>query len=141
METWLGQLALAEVLKIMNIFWYEPFEGGQYTDAPYFRHLHAGEIAGFFILSAFVLKHYFKNFPHGLGLWPRAIIRTAIVMGGGILIHLFYYSAAPTFFLGKVPGFAQPDDTPLVWTLLFLSIVMIQTEFFNGWPLKRMERS
>lgn len=133
----LGILALIIIYVIMNWFWDTPFEGGQYTDAPYFRYLHVGEISGFFILAAFILKTYFNNFPNISGIWPRAIIRTVIAIAGGILIHLFYYSAATVTLLGKVPGFGQPEDTPLVWTILFLSVVMIQDGFFAGWPLKR----
>lgn len=133
----LGIVSCVIMLKIMNYYWMEPFEGGQYTDAPYFRYLHAGEISGFFILASFLLSVYFNNFPNTGSLVLNAIIRTAIVIVGGLLIRLFYYSAASTYVLGKVPGIAQPDDTPLVWTILFLSVVMIQAEFFSGWPLKR----
>ena len=50
-------------MQIMNYFWDEPFMGGQYTDGPDFRFIHAGEICGFFVLAAFILKHYFNNFP------------------------------------------------------------------------------
>jgi hypothetical protein len=113
--------------------------GGQYTDGPDFRYIHAGELAGFFILAAFILKNYFGNFPELGSLWPRAILRTAIAIGGGLLLYGFYYSPLGTFFLAKVPGFAQPDDTPLVWILLFLSIIMIQNDFFAGWPLNKGE--
>ena len=124
-------------MKIMNFFWDEAFMGGQYTDGPDFRYIHAGEISGFFILSAFILKNYFNNFPNFGGIWSRAILRTVICLIGGSFIYLFYFSAAATFFLGKVPGFAQPGDTPLVWTILFLSVIMIQHDFFEGWPLRR----
>ena len=72
-------------------------------------------------------------------IWARAIIRTAITIAGGLLFYAFYYSPLATFFLAKVPGFAQPDDTGLVWTLLFLSIIMIQSDFFAGWPLRKRE--
>jgi hypothetical protein len=34
---------------------------------------------------------------------------------------------------------AQPGDTPLVFTLLFLCVVLIQRDFFFSWPLKRKE--
>jgi amino acid transporter, AAT family len=54
------------------------------------------------------------------------------VIAGGLC--LFYYSPATTFMLGKAPGIAQPDDTPLVWTLLFLSVIMLQAEFFQRRP-------
>jgi AAT family amino acid transporter len=135
----LGIITLLILLKIMNVVWDEAFMGGQYTDGPDFRYIHAGEICGFFILAAFILKNYFNNFPNFGGLWPRAIIRTIIAMAGGMLIYLFYYSPATTFFLAKVPGVAQPDDKPLVWTLLFLSVIMIQSDFFEGWPLRKKE--
>ncbi|MGB8527381.1 MAG: hypothetical protein WCD75_11185, partial [Rhodoplanes sp.] len=54
--------------------------------------------------------------------------------------YLFYYSSLSTLLLGKVPGFGQPEETPLVWTLLFLGVVLIQMEFFRGWPLRQEEK-
>jgi hypothetical protein len=60
-----------------------------------------------------------------------------LAIGGGMLFYWFYYSPLATFFLAKVPGIAQPGDTPLVWTILFLSVVMIQVDFFEGWPLRK----
>jgi len=132
-----GMIMLFILMKIMNIVWDEAFVGGQYTDGPDFRYIHAGEIAGFFILAVFILKNYFNNFPNTGSLWLKAVIRTIIAMALGMLIYWFYYSPLTTFFLARVQGFAQPDDKSLVWTLLFLSIIMIQWEFFEGWPLKK----
>ncbi len=133
----LGIIILFILLQIMTYFWDEPFVGGQYTDGPDFRFLHAGEISGFFILAAFILKHYFNNFPNLKSLWLRASIRTILAMIGGMLMYWFYYSPLATFFLAKVPGVAQPGDTSLVWVILFLSVVMIQADFFENWPLKK----
>jgi hypothetical protein len=133
----LGIIMLFILTKIMNVIWDEAFVGGQYTDGFDFRYIHAGEIAGFFILATFILKNYFNNFPNAGSLWLRAFIRTIIALVIGMLIYWFYYSPLATFFLAKVQGFAQPGDTPLVWALLFLSIIMIQWEFFKGWPLRR----
>jgi amino acid transporter, AAT family len=132
----LGAILLYVLLKIFIIFWDEPFVGGQYTDGPDWRFIHAGEVSGFFILSAFILKNYFNNFPNFAGIWGRSFLRTLIALSGGMLIYWFYYSSLSTFFLAKVEGFAQPGDTPLVWTLLFLSIILIQSNFFGRWPLK-----
>jgi amino acid transporter, AAT family len=132
-----GMILLFILLKVMNVVWDEAFVGGQYTDGPDFRYIHAGEIAGFFILAVFILKNYFNNFPNAGPLWLKAIIRTIIAIVLGLLIYWFYYSPLATFFLAKVVGFAQPGDTPLVWGLLFLSIIMVQFEFFEGWPLKK----
>jgi riboflavin transporter FmnP len=133
----LGVIVLFVLMQIMNYFWDEPFMGGQYTDGPDFRFIHAGEICGFFILAAFILKHYFNNFPNLNTLWVSAVIRTILAMAGGMLFYWFYYSPLATFFLAKVPGIAQPGDTSLVWTILFLSVIMVQTDFFEGWPLKK----
>jgi amino acid transporter, AAT family len=132
----LGAATVVVLLQVMNVYWMEPFEGGQYTDAPYFRYIHAGEIAGFVILAAFILAVYFNNFPHLPGLWLNAVIRTVLAMVGGLVIWFFYYSSATVYLLGKVPGIGQPDDTPLVWTMLFLSLILIQSQFFRGRPLK-----
>ena len=133
----MGAVLLWILLKIFIVIWNEPFMGGQYTDGPDFRFIHAGEIAGFFILAAFMLETYFNKFPNLPGIWPRAIVRTLICVAGGMLLYWFYYSPLATFFLAKVPGFAQPGDTPLVFTLLFLSVLLIQRNFFFGWPLRR----
>lgn len=133
----LGIILLGILLKGMIYFWDEPFMGGQYTDGPDFRFLHAAEISGFLILSAFILKNYFNNFPNTSSIWLNSIARTLLAIAGGTFFYLFYYSNATVFFLGKVPGIAQPADTPLVWTLLFLSIILVHSDFFNGWPLKK----
>ena len=134
-----GIIMMYIIAKIMNGVWGEAFVGGQYTEGPDFRFLHIAQISGFFILAVYILKHFFNNFPNMDSLWLRSIIRTIIALAIGMLIYWFYYSPLTTFFLARVQGFAQPDDNSLVWTLLFLSIVMIQFEFFEGWPLKRKE--
>ena len=53
------------------------------------------------------------------------------------LLHVFYYSSLATQVLGKVQGYAQPEDSPLVWTLLVLALVLAQREFFSQLPLRR----
>ena len=133
----LGAALLWVFLKIFITIWNEPFMGGQYTDGPDWRLIHAGEIAGFFVLGAFILETYFNNFPNFSSIWPRAIIRTAIALVIGMLFYWFYYSPLATFFLSKVEGFAQPGDTPLVFTLLLACVVLVQRNFFGGWPLRK----
>jgi len=133
----LGIVTFVVMLRVMELFWFEPFEGGQYTDAPYFRYLHAGEIAGFAILGAFAIRTYLGNILRDTGLWLRAAVRTVAAAAVGAALYLFYYSEFSTLLLGKVPGIGQPEDTPLVWTLLFLAVVLVQLEFFSGWPLER----
>ena len=133
----LGAVLLWVFLKIFIAIWNEPFMGGQYTDGPDWRLIHAGEIAGFFVLATFILETYFNNFPNLAGLWARAAVRTAIAVAGGLLCYWFYYSPLSTFFLSKVEGFAQPGDTPLVFILLFLCVILVQRNFFDRWPLKK----
>ncbi len=131
----LGAVLFVALLRVMNVFWMEPFEGGQYTDAPYFRYLHAGEVAGFVILGAFVLKNYFNNWPNWSSLFLNSILRTILSFLIAGVVYLFYYSPLSTLILGKVPGIAQPDDTPLVWTMLYITVVLIHAEFFSRWPM------
>lgn len=133
----LGAILLWIFLQIFVSIWNEPFMGGQYTDGPDWRLIHAGEIAGFFVLGAFILETYFNNFPNLANIWARAAVRTAIAVAIGLLWYWFYYSPLATFFLAKVQGFAQPGDTPLVFILLFLCVILIQRNFFDRWPLKR----
>jgi AAT family amino acid transporter len=126
--------ALFEVaLAVMERAWGEPFQGGQYTDAPYFRYLHAGELAGFLVLATFALDTYFGA-PRA---WAGRAVRTLLAAGGAGLLYVYYYSEAATRMLGKVQGIAQPEDTPLVFTLLFLSVVLVQRDLLDGWPLSR----
>lgn len=132
-----GSLALGALLFIalergMLSAWGEAFQGGQYTDAPSFRHLHVAEIAGFIVLATFALDTYF---PGGTGLVSR-LVRTLVAGLGAAALYVFYYSAAANRLLGKVQGVAQPEDTPLVWAFLFLTIVLVQRDFFDGWPLQ-----
>ena len=125
-------------LTAMTAVWMEPFEGGQYTEAPYFRYLHAGEIAGFGMLGAFVTRAYLDAPLQRLAFAARLAARTLLAAGVGAAAYLFYYSGAGTALLGRVPGIGQPEDTPLVWTLLFIAVVLCQLEFFRGWPLTRI---
>lgn len=47
----LGFLMMYAMKAGMERYWGAPFVGGQYLDAPYFRFLHAAEMAGFLILA------------------------------------------------------------------------------------------
>ena len=145
---WRGLLALLGSLTVgaalfaasergMNASWGEAFQGGQYTDAPSFRHLHVAELAGFLVLAAYVLDTFL---PRARTAGGRAIVTAAAVTATAAL-HVFYYSTVATKLLGKVQGIAQPEDTPLVWTLLFLSVVLVVRDFFEGWPARARAES
>ena len=131
-----GGALFVVALRVMTAAWGEPFQGGQYTDAPYFRYLHAAEVAGFAVLAAFALDTYLGP---ARGAARRAL-RTVAIGAATALLHVAYYSDAASRLLGKVPGMAQPEDTPLVLTLLLLAVVLVQRELFGGWPLLAGER-
>jgi hypothetical protein len=140
LTAFLGSGAAGAVLfvvaeRAMNLAWGEPFQGGQYTDAPYFRHLHVAELAGFFVLATFALDTSF-----GMPRTTRArATRTIVAVAAAAALRIFYYSDAGTRLLGKVPGVGQPEDSPLVWSLLFLAVVLVQRDLFERWPLGRAE--
>lgn len=137
----LGLVTAWIALTVMNAVWMEPFEGGQYTEAPYFRYLHAGEIAGFGMLGAFIARAYLDAPVRRLPAVPRLAVRMLLAALFAAAAYLFYYSSAGTALLGRVPGIGQPEDTPLVWTLLFIAVVLCQMEFFRGWPLAASARA
>lgn len=127
------------VMKVgMELYWGEPFIGGQYLDAPYFRYLHAAEMSGFLILATYIVSFYLGNLASEAKLIFRITMRTIAAIVIALLIMWFYYAAGP-IFLGTVPGIAQPEDTPLCWTFLMLSIVMMHRYFFSGYPLNTRE--
>jgi AAT family amino acid transporter len=119
----------------MGMYWGDPFVGGQYLDAPYFRYLHAAEMSGFLILATLVVSLYLGNLTTGSNLVVRLLVRTIAVLILAVLFMWFYYAAGP-LFLGTVPGIAQPEDTPLCWSFLLVSFMMIHRYFFNAAPLK-----
>jgi hypothetical protein len=129
----IGTVLFELALAVMERAWGEPFQGGQYTDAPYFRYLHAGELAGFLVLATYALDAYFGS-PRA---WAGRILRTLFAAAGAGLLYVWYYSEAATRMLGKVQGIAQAEDTPLVFTLLFLAVVLVQRDLLERWPLSR----
>jgi len=83
-----------------------------------------------------ILFYYFDNWPKGLSLLVRAIVRTVIAVVGGLIMAWLYYALGPTF-LGNVPGMAMEGDTSLCWTVMLLSLVIAHGVFFDGFPFKK----
>ena len=131
----LGFLIFYAMKKGMEVFWGIPFVGGQYLDAPYFRYLHAAEMAAFMILGALIVKIYLGNLFSGSVPAVRGMVRTVTAVALGALIMWFYYAAGPAV-LGTVPGIAQPEDTPLCWSFFMISFMLVHKNFFNSFPLR-----
>jgi amino acid transporter, AAT family len=133
-----GYLMLRGLGGVMNHFWDEAFIGGSYLDAPYFRHLHVAEISGFLIMGLAIWKIFFHNWPGRLPLAARGAVRTVAIILIGMLLRWFYYAEGiGTAVLDRVPGIGQPDDTPLAWTLLMLSLMLVYDRFFNAFPIRK----
>ena len=64
----LGIILVWVLWRVFNGIWEEPFVGGQYTDGPDWRYMHMAEVSGFFILSAYIWKYYFNNWPNKMPL-------------------------------------------------------------------------
>ena len=133
----LGLVIFVLMVKGMEAYWGKPFVGGQYTDAPYFRYLHAGEMAGFLMMGVLVVSTYLGNLFHGGPLLVRAAVRTvvAVALAAGFL--WFYYTIGPRV-LGQVPGLAQPEDTPLCWTFFMVSFMLMHRNFFLSYRFHRV---
>lgn len=150
--TWLrGLVTIASVvvagiiiMLVSNMImdWYfdtEAFEGGSLVEQPAWRWNHVAEIFMFMASAGAILYHYFDNWPGKLSLPLRAVIRTVIAMAGGLLMDWLYYVLGP-IFLSTVPGIAQEGDTSLCWTIMFLILVTAHGVFFDGFPVKKMEK-
>lgn len=121
-----GFLLFLAMVKGMELYWGKPFVGGQYLDAPYFRYLHAGEMAAFAIMGALVVDLLTGKATGGAG---GRITRTVTAIALGGLAMALYYHLGPAI-LGNVPGIAQPEDTPLCWTFFMISFLLAWRNFF-----------
>lgn len=121
--------------------WYfetEAFEGGSTIELPAWRWNHVAEMFMYMAAAGAILYYYFDNWPKGLSLPVRAIVRTVIAVVGGLIMAWLYYALGPTF-LGNVPGMAMENDTSLCWTVMLLILVIAHGVFFDGLPFKKRE--
>jgi len=132
-----GIIIMFSANAIMDWYWdLEAFEGGATLENPAWRWNHVAELAMFMQAAAFILAHYFDNWPQNLPLAVRAVIRTVIAVAGGLVLAKLYYVAGP-FFLGTVPGVGQDGDTSLCWTVMFLILLCAHQLFYKGYPFRR----
>jgi amino acid transporter, AAT family len=147
--TWLRGVATAVCVVVAGILlmflgnslmtWYfgvEALEGGMTIEQPAWRWNHVAEMAMFMQTAAAILYFYFDNWPTRVNLPVRAITRTGIAVIGGLIIAWLYYALGPSL-LGIVPGLGQENDTSLAWTVMLLNLLIIQSVFFDGFPMKR----
>lgn len=122
---------------IMNYYWDEPFTGGNYKDDPRFRHVHVAEIALFAILALLIIKTYFNNLINSQNKWLNFALRLFGIFILTALIYVFYYSdSIGAWFMDKVPGIGNIDETSLCWTIMSIVIILIHDKFFRAYPVK-----
>jgi hypothetical protein len=118
---------------IMTWFWLEPFTGGNYTDDPRFRHLHTAEIAAFFMLGLAIVKVFFNNVIQTTRRWLNFSMRLILVPLAGMVLYFFYYSETiGPFFMNRVPGIGNMDETSLCWTVMSLALIFVYDRYFNA---------
>lgn len=123
---------------VMTYFWDEPFTGGNYTDDPRFRHLHATEVAAFMMLGLMIVKVYFNNIKEFASRSTTYLTRFAAVLFAGLVIYLFYYSSLGPVFVDRVPGVGNVDDTSLCWTIMSIAIIYVHDRYLSAYPLRRV---
>lgn len=124
---------------IMTWYWeVDAYEGGMTIEQPAWRWNHVAELALMMAVCGAILFHYFDNWPKNINCLPvRAAIRTAIAVGGGLVLAWCYWEFG-SYFLGTVYGLGQENDTSNVWTILHLCLINVHMLFFDGFPLRKL---
>ncbi len=127
-------LALAAFLYFgQEIVWGAAIRGTKRDAAPDWRWLHVGEMAIFFLLPALWLKLYHGNWPRRFSTPINVLLRTVISIVAGAAIYFLYYKTAH-LFLGVQQGFAHPQQFPMIPTIWFINIMLINYWYMDGWP-------
>lgn len=126
-------------LGIMNCFWDEAYVGGQNEANFGWRYGHATTMAAFILVPAIMLNYLFAKAFDRLGSILRGVVTSVISIVIGLGFAWVYYTAAPTV-LGVTRGVSHPSENPTVFLLLVINLLMIQYNFFDGWPGYRLKK-
>lgn len=91
------------------------------------------ETAIFFLVPALFLQFYCGNWPRKFSTPVNVLIRSTIVLLGGIAIYCLYYKYGH-FFLGTQKGFSHPQQFPMIPMIWLIDIWLINWWFMDGWP-------
>ncbi len=116
-----------------ELIWGEAIRGTRRLFAPDWRWLHVGEMAVFFLVVALFQNFYCNNWPNKFSLPVNVIIRTGIMIVGGIALYVFYYKTSHTF-LGTQKGFSHPQQFPMIPAIWLINIWLVQHWFMDNWP-------
>lgn len=116
-----------------ELWWGEAVRGTRRLFAPDWRWLHVGEMMIFFLLPALILTFYFGNWPKKGSPTTRIAIRTVVCLVAAVAIYWLYYNTSH-LFLGTQKGFSHPQQFPMIPTIWFINIMLINHWFMDNWP-------
>lgn len=141
LATFFGILAIAWAFHLFLFFAQELFlgetiRGTRNDNAPDWRWLHVGEMMIFMLLPALYLNFYCGNWPTKFSVPVNLLIRTVIMLVGGILLMIFYYNISH-LVLGTQKGVSQPEQFPMIPTIWLINIMLVQHWYMDNWPAWR----
>ncbi|MDR1708163.1 MAG: hypothetical protein LBS70_00375 [Candidatus Accumulibacter sp.] len=121
-----------------ELTWGESIRGHRRDAAPDWRWLHVGELAIFFLTPALFLQFYCGNWPTKFSTPVNLVVRTGIVIAGGLVIYALYYKYAH-LFLGTQKGYSHPQQFPMIPMIWLINIWLINHWFMDNWPGWKMQ--
>lgn len=132
-------LALAALLYFgQELVWGEVIRGTRCDFAPDWRWLHVGEMAIFWLLSALWMKFYHNNGVNRYSTAINVLLRSAITLLAAVALYWLYYKTAH-LFLGVQKGFSHPQQFPIIPTIWFLNMMLINHWFMDNWSGWKMQ--
>ena len=90
----------------------------------------------FMLLPSLYLHFYCNNWPTKFSVPVNLLIRTGIMLGGGVLLMIFYYNISH-LALGTQKGISQPEQFPMIPTIWLINIMLVHHWYMDNWPAWR----
>ena len=138
LATFVGIIAIAWACHLFlyfaqELWWGEAVRGTRRDFAPDWRWLHVGEMMIFYLLPALFITFYMNNWPREMSPASRVLVRTVASLAGAILLYWAYYNLSH-LALGTQRGFSHPQQFPMIPTIWFINIMLINHWFMDNWP-------
>ena len=145
LATFFGIIAIAWAFHLFLFFAQELFlgetiRGTRNDNAPDWRWLHVGEMMIFMLLPALYLNFYCGNWPTKFSIPVNLLIRSTIMIVGGILLMILYYNISH-LALGTQRGISQPEQFPMIPTIWLINIMLVHHWYMDNWPAWRKVQS
>jgi AAT family amino acid transporter len=116
-----------------ELWWGEAVRGTRRDMAPDWRWLHVGEMMIFYLLPALFITFYLNNWPRKMSPASRVLVRTVASLAGAILLYWAYYNLSH-LVLGTQRGYSHPQQFPMIPTIWFINLMLINHWFMDNWP-------